>query len=210
MAHWLVATVYVARDARTQAEREVDAGLAAMAGESSAPTRFSAVALHWLKGLLCLARGADDAAIAAFTRELAIEARGHLYARECCANTWYAIGACHLRRGDEVAARAAFEQAIARVPYHPMAHAGLGLLAGERRAEPPPPTPMLVDVAVARAAWLVAEGEAAGAAALVAAATGAAPPGNAGWLVPIEPLLGVERARAAWATVLAVLRTGAS
>jgi hypothetical protein len=30
-------------------------------------------------------------------RDLALEARGHLYARECSAQAWYAKGACLLR-----------------------------------------------------------------------------------------------------------------
>ena len=46
------------------------------------------VALHWLKGLLRTASGAADDAMASFDQELALEARGHLYAREAAANTW--------------------------------------------------------------------------------------------------------------------------
>ena len=37
-------------------------------------------------------------ALESLERELSFEASGHLYARECCANTWYAIGALHQRR----------------------------------------------------------------------------------------------------------------
>ena len=58
-----------------------------------ARARFGAVALHWLRGLVHLARGDDDRALAEFERELAGEGAGHMYSRECCANTWYAIGA---------------------------------------------------------------------------------------------------------------------
>ena len=72
----LAATVYVARNALTEAERELDAGLVAMHGEpSTAPSAFPAVALHLLKGLILLARGDEDLAVAAFERELALEAR---------------------------------------------------------------------------------------------------------------------------------------
>lgn len=60
-----------------------------------------------------------------------------------------------------------------------------------------------VDAAMARAVALV---DAGGAAQLVEAALRSQPAGNAGWLVPIEPLLGVEQTRAAWAVVLRVLR----
>ena len=81
MAHWLAASVFVARDALDRAEREVDSGLEVAAVESHEAAPFSVVALHWLKGLLCLARGAADEAMASFDRELALEARGHLYSR---------------------------------------------------------------------------------------------------------------------------------
>lgn len=94
MAHFLAASVYVARDAAGQAEREVDAALAIVEAESRESARFSTVALHWFKGLLLFARGSTDEAMAAFDRELALEARGQIYARECAANTWYTIGAC--------------------------------------------------------------------------------------------------------------------
>jgi tetratricopeptide (TPR) repeat protein len=166
------------------------------------------VALHWFKGLLLLARGAVDEAMAAFERELALEARGHLYARECAANTWYAIGACHLARGNPDAARVAFGEAIARVPRHPMAHAGLAILdadGGVPSLSSPDGGSVPVDLAVAHAARLVWVGDAPAAAAAFTSALAAAPPGNAGWLLPIEPLLGVSRARDVWTPALAAL-----
>ena len=117
LTHLLAATVFVARDALTQAERELDAGLAAMAGESESLEPFTTPALHWLKGLLWLARDRHDAALAAFERELALESRGHLYARECSANAWYAIGVCQRRHGDPSAAQAAFRLRAPEVKF---------------------------------------------------------------------------------------------
>ena len=38
-------------------------------------------------------------ALEEFERELMLENAGQLYARECAANTWYAIGALRLRQG---------------------------------------------------------------------------------------------------------------
>jgi len=99
LAHWLIATVHVARHALDEAERELTIGIANQSGSSSAPLRFSPVALHWLRGLIHLERNEQQAALEAFERELAFEESGHLYGRECCANTWYSIGAIHLRRG---------------------------------------------------------------------------------------------------------------
>jgi len=37
-----------------------------------------------------------------------------------------------------------------------------------------------------------------------------APPGNTGWLIPIDPLLDVSHHAAAWATVLRMLKERAS
>ena len=68
-------------------------------------------------------------AMQAFERELAFEERGQLYARECCANTWYAIGAVAWQRGDVREAIAAFEHALQRVHGHPLALVGLPIVA---------------------------------------------------------------------------------
>ena len=90
LAHWLAATVFVARHALDQAERDVDLGLAVAGVESPEAAPYSTVALHWLKGLLRNAAGDTAAAMASFDRELAQEPRGHLYGREIAANAWYA------------------------------------------------------------------------------------------------------------------------
>ena len=121
LAHWLAATVHVARQALDEAERELGAGLAS----DLAHGRFGAVALHWLRGLVMLAGGDEGAALAEFERELAGEAAGHMYSRECCANTWYAIGALRLRQGRRDEAADAFARAIDRIPHHPLALAAL-------------------------------------------------------------------------------------
>lgn len=218
IAHWLAASVYVARDALDLAARELAGGLATVEAEAAGLARFAAVAFHWLYGLLHLVRGAEDEAMAAFERELALESRGHVYARECAANTWYAKGAVYLRHGNHDAARAAFGETLARVGRHPMAHAGLAILHGAdgraaaARVVGPDDVAVSeaggarpVEAAFARAALLRWAGDVPGAVGLVAAALRAAPSGNAGWLLPIEPLLGVASARDVWAPALAVL-----
>jgi hypothetical protein len=92
-----------------------------------------------------------------------------------------------------------------RVPRHAMAHAGLALLEGKSDIAAFADAPLTVDIAMARAALLVAAGDA-HAAALVSDAIDAAPPGNAGWLLAIEPLLDVQSAREIWAPALAKIR----
>ncbi len=89
-----------------------------------------------------------------------------------------------------------------------MARAGLELLG--QAIEPDRATPSAIDAALARAVPFVANGDATAAAQVVAATLAAAPSGHAGWLIPIEPLLHVQRDRGAWAPVLTRLRTRAS
>jgi DNA-binding winged helix-turn-helix (wHTH) protein len=217
LAHFLSATVHVARQAFDEAERELDVGIASQASEQTGPSRFSSVALHWLRGLLYLARGDEARALISLERELSFESSGHLYARECCANTWYAIGALHARRQRRAEAIAAFQQAVTRVAKHPLAHLGLGIL------KPGAPMPAAVGVSapsfeaassfeasVGQAALLVMAGDPDDAMRLVEHALSVAPPGNAGWLLPIEPMLNVAAAPSTWAPALARLRTRAA
>jgi DNA-binding winged helix-turn-helix (wHTH) protein len=208
LAHWIAATVHVARNALDEAERELTAGIAVQT-DQGAHARFSAVALHWLNGLIRLARGDEAGALEAFERELSCESSGQLYARECCANTWYAIGALRLRQRRSEEARIAFQRAIDRVAMHPSARLTLSVLdrsdaaSGHGHASP-------VDVAMGQAVVLVLRGEQRNAPALVEGALSDAPPGSAGWILPIEPLLHISADPAPWAPVLARLRARAA
>lgn len=67
-----------------------------------------------------------------------------------------------------------------------------------------------IDAAMAHAALLVARGSIPAAARLLADALAAAPPGNAGWTIPIDPLLDVQHDPGAWAGVLQLLRDRAA
>jgi DNA-binding winged helix-turn-helix (wHTH) protein len=211
LAHWLIATVHVARLALDEAERELTIGIASQSTASAAPSRFSAVALHWLRGLIHLARNEQQAALEAFERELAFEESGHLYGRECCANTWYAIGALRFRQGDREAAATAFQQAIERIAQHPLARLGLAALGtSDRGFTIQADDALSVDAAIARAIALALAGKHGEAAVIVEQALGAAPQGNAGWTLPIEPLLHVSAHAGIWAAALARLRTRAA
>jgi tetratricopeptide (TPR) repeat protein len=210
LAHWLAATVHVARQAFDQAERELIAGLGGPAGEVP-ETRFSGVALHWLLGLILLARGDESGADEQFRLELAGENSGQLYARECCANTWYAIGALRLHRGDRAGAESAFAETRARVPLHPLAAVALAGLRGGASvsglqalsaASP-------LDVVLAQALAAALRGEVAVAATLVDAALAAAPAGSGCWTLPVEPMLRIG-ADARWQSALARLRNRAA
>jgi DNA-binding winged helix-turn-helix (wHTH) protein len=222
LAHWLAASVHVARQALDEAERELTLGIAAQSAEAGGQSRFSGIALHWLCGLIRLARGEDDRALEEFERELSHESSGHLYARECCANTWYAIGALKLRRGLIADAEAGFRQAIARLPIHPLARAALAALAARdaktapRRSDPGQRATesFSVDAAMARAIFAVVSGAGestrADSAQLIDRALTSAPAGSAGWILPIEPMLDVSADPKMWAPVLARLRIRAA
>ena len=225
LARWMAATVHVARNVLDEAERELAAGIAVQETQGT-HARFSAVALHWLRGLVALARGDEPAALQALERELSFESTGHLYARECCANTWYAIGAVHLRQSRFADARLAFTRALERVPAHALARTVLAALSetegtppregpggtdehGSRR-EPNRENDHHVDAAVHAAVVLVLRGQHAEASAVVDRALAAAPAGSAGWLLPVEPLLHVTAREDAWAAPLARLRARAT
>jgi DNA-binding winged helix-turn-helix (wHTH) protein len=223
LAHWLAATVHVARQALGEAERELVAGLASQVGQPQVGeirgARFGAVALHWLLGLIHMARGDETRALQELERELSDANAGQLYARECAANTWYAIGALRLRQGRPVDASAAFMRAIEHVPAHPMALVGLAA-SGSLNAIAPPPVDISsgqpgrrtssVDAAVLRAAQLVVAGAHSDAARILDEALASATAGNAAWLLPVEPLLQVKAHPDIWARVLARLRNRAA
>ena len=203
LAHWFAATVFVARQAFDAAVEELRAGCASQDAQRTDTGRFKAVGLHLLHGLVLAARGDEDGALEQFMRELDFEGDGQLYARECAANTWYAIGAIHLRAGRRQDAEAASREALSRVPGHPLA----GALCGATRQLP---TTTSVDAAMAAAAAFVLDGKHDDAARLCGAALAQAEPGQAGWILPVDPLLNPLRHADAWARTLAILRDRAA
>jgi DNA-binding winged helix-turn-helix (wHTH) protein len=211
LAHWLAATVQVARNALEEAERELRAGITGM---NSGSQKFNAVALHWLLGLVLLARGDEEAALAELERELEGEKSGQLYARECCANTSYAIGALRLRQGKKVEAQQAFAQALERVPNHRLVQMVLTaqslskLANGTGFSSMEKPGNFDEQFGAAIAADLM--GQTALAARVLDSALTEAPAGSVGWLVPVEPLLNVSAHPDEWGSVLARLRARAA
>jgi DNA-binding winged helix-turn-helix (wHTH) protein len=215
LAHWLAATVHVARQAFGEAERELAAAAAPRAGADARTWKFNAVGVQWLLGLLHLLRGDEARAEEAFARELASESAGQLYARECRANTWHAIGALRLSEDRRPEAREAFSRALALAEMHGLARVGLAAASvrrpSSRSSEPRPEDPArAVDAALAHAGRLALQGQPGEAARLVDAALAAAPPGSAGWILPIEPLIFTSRSPEAWAAALARLRNRAA
>jgi DNA-binding winged helix-turn-helix (wHTH) protein len=220
LTHWLAATVHVARQAFDAAEHELDAGCAAQDLQDGGSRRFNAVGLHWLRGLLCLQQGNETRAAEAFQRELSFNTSGHLYQRECQANTWYALGALSLRRGAREEAIDAFEQALRSVPGHRPAMVGKAVLtdmkggAGldgdiDRGCTGPESVTASVEVAGAAAVRHALNGQHERAAGLVHDALRIAPAGSHGWLIPVEPLLMASAHPTHWTRVFTLLRNRA-
>jgi len=221
LAHFLAATVYVARQAFDLAERELRLGAAAQDAQRAARA-FTSVGSHWLLGLVRLVRGDEKEAIEELQRELPFESTDQLYSRECVANSWYAIGAILLRQGRRSEAAGAFEHALDRIPAHLLATVGLSMSRDdaeereqlhaqiERRIAQLASARLVVDAAIGRAAMMAGAGGAEEAAPLLDEALAAAPGGSAGWTIPIDPLLNVVAREPAFANVLARLRTRAA
>jgi DNA-binding winged helix-turn-helix (wHTH) protein len=210
LGHWFAATVFVARQAFDTAIEHLHAGCAAQDTQWKETGRFRAVGLHLLHGLVLAARGASIKALEEFERELALENEGHVYARECGANTWYACGALRLRQGLRDEAEAAFHEALKRVPGHAMAAVGLAAVSPSPRGGGTPPGCKDVDAAMVNAAILALRGKHPEAAGVCGEALAHADPGSAGWLLAVEPLLCPTAHREAWAPTLAILRDRAA
>jgi tetratricopeptide (TPR) repeat protein len=211
LAYWLMTTVFIARGADEAALDEVTRGCAAQDAQKKG-AGLPAVGLHLLHGLLLAARGDLAGAIAELTRELSWVESGQLYARECAANTWYAIGAVRLRQAaatEPSAARRlredsaeAFRRTLAIAPGHAPAYAALhGKVPA--RARP-------IDAAMAQAIVLARGNRHGDAARVCREAVEQAPPGHDGWLLPVEPTLNARARPGIWADTLALVRVRAT
>ena len=213
LAHWLAASVHVARQAFDAADRELSAGVTAQDDQMTG-AMFTGVGLHWLTGLLRLTQGDAAAAEHHFDRELQFEDAGHLYARECCTATWYAKGCQAVHCGDRAAAGLAFAEVMRRIPRHPMAMAADVSSNGPsdqdlvERLQPLAGGGHAVDAMLARAVRRVARGEEPDVLA-VRTALHEAPPGAAAWHLPVDPMLRPTN-DVGWGPVLALLRSRAA
>ena len=181
---------------------------------------FGAVGLHWLRGLVRLHLADEAGARDAFERELAFEGAGHLYTRECCANTWYAVGALRARQGARDDAIAAFDEALRRVDGHLLALAARAAMtdpdrrtadrAFAQRFAGSEDAADVVDRALAMAVRELWDGQPDRAATVLQGALARAASGAAGWVIPVEPMLDVPARPDLWAPVLTVLRTRAA
>lgn len=206
LAHWLIATVLIARGAFDAAFDILRIGCALQDKQSPAAEPYPAVGLHLLYGLVLAARGQLDEACRQFTCELSGLDAGQVYAHECAANTWYALGACHLRQRRVSDAHAAFTRALDVAPGHLFSKAALGVTLPACDGS----DPRRVDAAIAQAIALARAGRHAEAAAAYDAALTSAPSPGAGWILPVEPVLDAGARPEIWGDLLtAVVRRAA-
>ena len=202
LGHWLIATVLIARGAFDAALEVLQHGCAAQDAQSTVAGSFPAVGLHLLHGLVLGAQQHLDAAADAFMQELESMDEGHMYARECRANTWYALGAVRWRQQRHADADRAFADALDVAPAHLCSLAALGRPLPRRDAG----HPHALDTELARAAGLARAGRHVDAADAYRTAIADARSPSAGWLLPVEPLIDPASRGDVWSDALTIVR----
>jgi DNA-binding winged helix-turn-helix (wHTH) protein len=195
-AYFQSAMVHVARGHLTEAERVLRHGAAIQDRQIGRGERYPALGLHWLLGLVRLAHDDVAEAIQEFDRECGLAQPHRLYGREYTMHASLARGAALLRMRREREAMDSFLQAHFAYPDLPLVHAGLALAEADgadwtttestaamlTRARPMAGT-------LARGIILAARGEAEAAAGALRQVLDQAPPGFAGWWLPVEPFM---------------------
>lgn len=225
-ARFAAAMVFTARQAFGPALAAATAGAAAQSRHlGQEPGPFPAIGLHWLRGLLLLHERQVGLAIEAFAREIDELQEAQAYAREVRVHAQVAAGFAHLAARDATGAVDVFRMSLETVPWSGRALVGL-YMAFQQTSLARDARSLLaqLDQTVVELSRTDHSGEAA----LIAAATeGArgnldagcamlermlleAPPGHAGWLIPIDPALAPLRAHTRFAQVLALLAARAA
>ncbi len=206
IAHWLRATVFIARRAFDSALSELREGCAAQDAQPPEEASYPGVGLHLLRGHVLVAQGRPEEAIADFETELAGAGRGQMYANECSANTWYALGALRLQHRNHREAEAAFRQALAIAPGHLFSMAALGQPCPARH----PSDPRVMDGVIARAVALARGNRHRDAMQIYMDGLAASARPREGWILPVEPILQPLERGDIWAPVLQKIRQRAT
>ena len=214
--HFEAAMVHIARGMLDRAESTLREGTIVQDRQAHMKQRYPARGLHWLLGIVRLARGDASEALLEFDREIAPGA-GQLYGPEFAMNAHDGAGFAHLASDDPGAAVERFRQALVLFPEHARSLVGLGAaLRADGEA-------VAADAAFARASSAIEalrrggrSGEAAMAEALHHAVRGRqedaitalhrlldkAELSFSGWTIPIEPLLAPLRITPPFQSVL--------
>ena len=215
-AHFQMAMVHVARGHLPQAETVLRQGAAVQDRQVARGDRYPALGLHWLLGAVRLAQDDVDEALEEFTREGQRADPHRLYGREYEMNALYCRGACMLRVGRYADAIDCFEQALGLYPEHAQSHIGLALalraMGSSARADSTAQAlakiqahlagTRPIEAALVESQVQATAGQTETACAVLCRLLETAPPGLAGWTIPIEPLLFQLHGSRAFATVL--------
>jgi DNA-binding winged helix-turn-helix (wHTH) protein/tetratricopeptide (TPR) repeat protein len=213
--HFEAAMVHIARSDLDSAELVLREGTIVQDRQANLKQRYPAKGLHWLLGLVRLARGDIREAEAEFGREVVSGPR-QLYAAEFAMNAHDGAGFASLRAGDPARAAADFSRALALFPEHARSLIGLG--AALRRSGDEPGAAAASARATAAIVSLRSGGRASEA--MLAEALHVANGGEVeaalhalhelldradlpftGWTIPIEPLLEQVRQAPGYAAV---------
>ena len=124
-AHFEAAMVHIARGALERAESVLREGTIVQDRQANLKQRYPAKGLHWLLGLVRLARGNVREARAEFDREIAAGPT-QLYAAEFAMNAYDGAGFAALEEGDGGEAVRMFRHALELFPEHARSLVGLG------------------------------------------------------------------------------------
>jgi len=201
-AHFQMAMLHVARGHLERAEAILGEGSVVQDRQRGRRERYPALGLHWLRALIRLAADDVPGALERFDDELALADVGRLYGREYTMLARHGRGMALIRAGRLDEAAHELGLALALYPGHVQSHLAMALLH-QRRSAPElaeaalaradAVSPVLdrsrpVEAAVVRAARHVAAGRLSDASQTLAAMLKGAPPGFAGWAIPVEPL----------------------
>ncbi len=223
---FLAAMVFIARQAFEPAMVAAAQGSAAQARElDSDGVPFPSAGLHWLHGLLLLRMRQVGPAITEFGREIDAARHGRIYAGEFRVNAQLAAGFAHLSVDDATGAMEAFRSALETLPRNGRALIGLyqaltkTSLAPEARLLLPRIDGVIAELGrggrpgeaalISAASW-AARGDLEAGCGVLNRLLDAAPPGQAGWLISIDPSLTPLRTAAGFDDLIAKLAARAA
>jgi DNA-binding winged helix-turn-helix (wHTH) protein len=192
-SYFQTAMVHVARGHLAEAERVLQHGTAVQDRQIARGERYPALGLHWLLGLVRLAQADIDEALEEFERERALAQPHRLYGREYSMYALLGRGSALVRSRRRDEAAAAFRAALTLYADHPLALIGAaaathGSFARAEAAIADMTADKPIQAAIARGALQAVQGNAAAAAAALDGLLTTAPPGFAGWQIPVLPM----------------------
>ncbi|MBW8895097.1 MAG: winged helix-turn-helix domain-containing protein [Acidobacteria bacterium] len=222
-AHFEAAMVHIARGDLERAESILREGTIVQDRQANLKQRYPAKVLHWLLGLVRLARGDDREARQEFDREIAVGAN-QLYAAEFNMNAYDGAGFAALAAGHSSDAMKMFAAALELFPEH--ARSLVGLACALRLSHDESGTAAAFErtgqaiealrrggrtreATMAEASLQVVQGRVDDAIASLKRLVDKPDLPFSGWTIPIEPLFAPLRERADFGQVLATLAQNA-